>query len=558
MSPSNPWPPPPFYEYRKPIASAHERFRSHNPKSLAAHDASCAHLPGGNTRTVLHSSPCPLTFASGSAQHLTDLDGHEYIDFLGEYTAGIYGHSNPTIREAVQRVMSTGWNLGGHSQHEKRLAEMVCERFQLDLVRFTNSGTEANMLALATATTWTGGRHKVLVFEGGYHGSTLSFKKGSEHINLPYEWVVGAYNDVSATETLVTGLPENSLAAILVEPMLGSGGAIPSTQEFLQYLRKVSHDLGALLLFDEVMTSRLDYHALGNKMGVRADLITLGKWIGGGMSFGAFGGRKDIMSLYDPSKRQLAHAGTFNNNVVSMAAGVAGCSILTDKKLYALNKMGDLMRQKITEQLVANGYGEPPKNKADPKEHCMWVSGIGSIMAIHFSGAYQDAMLELFFHQMLKQGIYLAPRGFIALSIEITESDVAKFLQAMEKFVKFYASERGPRLNHNLEPPIPPALDDEVVLRKEKNRRECEDPIKKCEAVTERLRSERDAIRVEEINKFGQAEEAERDGHTKAFEQMEGDQVLSKDLKLVEAEQEELDGAFIVVQSLEYQYVAVG
>ena len=447
-------PPPPFSDYTNLIASAHQRFETRNPNSLTAHETSCAHLPGGNTRTVLHSSPFPLTFASGSAQHLTDLDGHEYIDFLGEYTAGLYGHSNPLIREAVQHVMSTGWNLGGHSQHEKKLAEIVCERFKLDLVRFTNSGTEANMLALATAKAWTGGRNKVLVFEGGYHGSTLAFGKGGGSINLPYEWVIGTYNDVPATETLIARLPENSLAAILVEPMLGSGGAIPGTQEFLRYLRKASHELVALLVLDEVMTSRLDYHGLGNKMGVKADVITLGKWIGGGMSFGAFGGRRDIMSLYDPAKRELAHAGTFNNNVVSMGAGVAGCGIMTEKRLSALNERGDSMRRKITEQLVANGCGEPPKNEADPDERCMWVSGMGSIMAIHFSGASQDAMLELFFHHMLEEGIYLAPRGFIALSIEITETDVQRFLKAMEKFVKHYASEWAPRLDSKLETPI--------------------------------------------------------------------------------------------------------
>ena len=429
--------------------------------------------------------------------------------------------------------------------HEKKLAEIVCKRFKLDLVRFTNSGTEANMLALATAKAWTGGRNKVLVFEGGYHGSTISFKNGGGGINLPYEWVVGTYNDIAVTEALVARLSENSLAAILVEPMLGSGGAVPATQEFLEYLRKTANDLGALLILDEVMTSRLGYHGLGYRMGVRADLITLGKWIGGGMSFGAFGGRYMFMSLYDPSKRELAHAGTFNNNVLSMAAGIAGCGILTDKKLDALNEMGNSMRRKFTEQLVKYGYGEPPQNEADPEEHCMWVSGVGSIMAIHFSGAYQEAMLELFFHQMLEQGIYLASRGFITLSIEITESDVENFLQATEAFVKRYASDWGPRLNQYLRPPIPTALEDEAALRKESDKRECEDLIKKFEAFTVRLKAEPDALCVEEVKERELLKKADRAEHSKFHEQANGGHELSEELKIGKNEKKELDSAFV-------------
>ena len=423
----------------------HAVFAKQNSKSERAHKASCAHLPGGNTRTVLHSRPFPLTFSSASAQQLVDLDGHRYIDFLGEYTAGIYGHSDPIIQKAVQDAMATGWNLGGHSEYEKKLAKIVCERFSptVELVRFTNSGTEANMLALATAKVWTRGRKNVLVFEGGYHGSTISFGGSKGHINLPYEWVVGTYNDVAATETLIASLPKQSLAAILVEPMLGSGGAIPSTPEFLHYLRRAATESAALLILDEIMTSRLAYHGLGEKMGVRADLMTLGKWIGGGMSFGAFGGRRDIMDLYDPARAQLAHAGTFNNNVISMAAGIAGCGILSQERLDELNKEGEWMQQTAKEQLMANGIGHPPRDAADGEENdhgksCMWVSGIGSIMAIHFAGADKEALQELFFHYMLSVGIYLAPRGFIALSIEITHQDIEVFLRAIEQFVEKY------------------------------------------------------------------------------------------------------------------------
>ena len=271
------------------LAETHRAFEQRNPSSYQAYISACKHLPGGNTRTVLHAKPFPITFASGSNQTLTSLDGHTYTDFLGEYTAGIYGHSNEAIRTAITKALELGWSLGGNNTYEKELAKLVCARFQptLQLVRFTNSGTEANMMAVATAIAWTG-RKKILVFDKGYHGATLSFHKpplGASHqsVNLPHEWVIGTYNNVEATERLISSLPTNSLAAVLVEPMLGSGGAIPGSVHFLQFLRSYASSHGALLIFDEVMTSRLSYRGLGHKLGIQPDLMTLGKWVGGGM-----------------------------------------------------------------------------------------------------------------------------------------------------------------------------------------------------------------------------------------------------------------------------------
>ena len=530
------------------VHQRHAIFTAQNPKSAEAHKASCAHLPGGNTRSVLHSLPFPLTFSSGSGPYLTDLDGHRYTDFLGEYTAGIYGHSNPVIQKAIQDVMSTGWNLGGHSRHEKQLAEIVCERFgpTMELVRFTNSGTEANMLALATARAWTGGREKVLVFEGGYHGSTLSFHKGQGQVNLPYEWVVGTYNDVPATERLVNSLPSESLAAILVEPMLDSGGAIPGTLEFLRYLRTAATQLGALLILDEVMTSRLAYRGLGDKMGVRADLMTLGKWIGGGMSFGAFGGRGDIMSLYDPAKCQLVHAGTFNNNVVSMAAGIAGCGILSKEKLDALNEKGEWMQDRMRAILQSHLYGEPPGDEVDGKrehgrERSMWVSGIGSIMAIHFA---KPKLQELFFHFMLQHGMYLAPRGFIALSIEITSLDIDEFLEAAEHFVKTHLAMLRPKISQQL---VPEAL--RTAVPRKDHTVESKDAGDEINDDKKTLILNMNDICTEEgkQNKVerGKAEHEER---VEGGMQLEEDEQIGEILQIEEHKRDEKDETFVFVR----------
>ena len=346
------------------LAKAQSIYTHLNPSSLQAHQSACQHQPGGNTRTVLHANPFPITFASGHGCTLTSLDGHTYTDFLGEYTAGIYGHNNATIRAAIDEALTRGWSLGGNNRYEKELAKLVCERFAptMELVRFTNSGTEANMMAVATALAWTG-RTKILVFRGGYHGATLSFHdspdgSATKGVNLPHEWVIGTYNDIARTEEVLSALPPKSLAVILVEPMLGSAGAIPGSLPFLEFLRSYASSHGALLIFDEVMTSRLSYHGLGHKLGIQPDLMSLGKWLGGGMSFGAFGGRRDIMEMYDPSKSgSLAHAGTFNNNVISMAAGCAGCKVLDEETTNRLNDLGERLKEKVTDVIERNLFG---------------------------------------------------------------------------------------------------------------------------------------------------------------------------------------------------------
>ena len=336
------------------LAQAHSAYSTLNPTSHDAFVSSCNHLPGGNTRTVLHANPFPLTFASGNGCTVTSLDGNTYIDFLGEFTAGIYGHNDSAVRGAINEALDQGWSLGGNNVYEKELAKLVCERFQptMELVRFTNSGTEANMMAVATAMAWTG-KKKILVFQGGYHGATLSFRippvgVTQKSVNLPHEWVIGTYNDIAKTQDVLSTIPADSLAAIIVEPMLGNAGAIPGSLPFLHFLRSYASSHDALLIFDEVMTSRLSYRGLGHKLGIRPDMMTLGKWVGGGMSFGAFGGRADIMALFDPTKQgSLAHAGTFNNNVVSMAAGCAGCKVLDEETTSRLNELGETLKEKV-------------------------------------------------------------------------------------------------------------------------------------------------------------------------------------------------------------------
>lgn len=436
------------------LADAHQNYTNKNPLSKKQNERACKYLPGGNTRTVLHTTPFPLTMSSGFGPTLTTLDGDTYLDFLGEYTAGIYGHSHPAIKSAITSALDSGWNYGAHNAFEAEFAQLIVSRFPaLDLVRFVNSGTEANMMALATALAYTD-KTQILLFTKGYHGSTISGRTPStkKSINLPHNFLVGTYNDVSGTESLVSSLdnPKASLAAILVEPMLGSGGCYTATPDFLHTLRRLATENNALLIFDEVMTSRLSYHGLGATTGVTPDLMTLGKWVGGGMSFGLFGGKREIMQLYDPRAGKLEHPGTFNNNVFTTRAGIAGCRLLTKDVVDTLNKTGELMTSHVEEVLTRYGITGtiPTQPILDDSLHLashpdrppkMFIKGVGSLMAIHFAGPDREVLQGLFFHSMLDRGIYLAQRGFIALNILITQEHVARFVAALTEFVDRWA-----------------------------------------------------------------------------------------------------------------------
>jgi glutamate-1-semialdehyde 2,1-aminomutase len=270
-----------------------------NPASLAQHQRAHAALPGGNTRTVLYYEPFPVAFVRGEGARLWDLDGHGYTDFLGEFSAGIAGHSHPAIRRAVVEALDNGISLGGHTTIENRFAEAVRARFPaMEKLRFTNSGTEANLMALSAAVATTG-RRRVMAFAGGYHGGVFVFSAGA-NVNVPFDWVVAPYNDTEATLALLEA-NAGDLAAVIVEPMLGGGGCLPAEPGFLHALREATERHGILLILDEVMTSRLAPGGLQSEYGVRPDLVTLGKYVGGGMSFGAFGGRPDVMARFDPA-----------------------------------------------------------------------------------------------------------------------------------------------------------------------------------------------------------------------------------------------------------------
>jgi glutamate-1-semialdehyde 2,1-aminomutase len=416
------------------LAEAEELYRANNPKSLTQHREACAAMPGGNTRSAIHVDPFPLTMVRGEGARLWDLDGHEYVDFLSEFTAGIFGHSHPAIRRAIEQALEGGLNFGAHNATEARFAAAICARFpSVDLVRFTNSGTEANLMAVSAAVAITG-RPKVLVFEGGYHGGVFYFRGHGSRLNAPFEYLLGRYNDREAVEALVAP-HRTELAAILVEPMQGTTGCIPAERSFLAGLRALADETGALLIFDEVMTSRLAPGGLQEVHGILPDLTTLGKYVGGGMSFGAFGGRADLMERFDPRQPDaFQHAGTFNNNVLTMNAGLVGLTeIYTPERAHALNTSGDRLRERLNAVVQRQGLA-------------MQFTGLGSMLAVHMTGApirsQEDAdrgnaaLRDLFYFDLVARGIWFAKRGMFALSIALDEQDGDKLADAVEEFAQ--------------------------------------------------------------------------------------------------------------------------
>jgi len=422
------------------VREAEERYVRANPLSAERYAAAARSMPGGNTRTTIHFSPFPLCMAKGEGGRLTDLDGHSYSDFINEYTAGVFGHSNPVILAGIQAAAKDGIVLGAPNKYEALLAAEVTRRFpSMERVRFCNSGTEANLLALSTVRAVTG-RPKILVFEGAYHGSLLYFSHGSSPLNIPFPVVTSVYNDPEKARADIRAHAP-SLAAVIVEPLQGGAGALAGERGFLQALREACTEAGVLLIFDEVMTSRLSPAGVQGLFGIRPDLTTLGKYLAGGLTIGAFGGREDIMARFDPAApNAFPHGGTFNNNVLAMAAGHAALSkVLTPEALERMNRRGDRLRDRLN---------------ATAKEHDlpMQVTGSGSIFGIHFHrGPIRNAgdldrgeagreaaigqLKTLFQLDMLAAGQYLNRRILGNLSLETSEADLDALCGAVEEFL---------------------------------------------------------------------------------------------------------------------------
>lgn len=418
------------------LAEATRRYVEDNPESARLARAASEVMPGGNTRSVLHTEPFGVRIAAAEGAVLTTVDGGRLLDLLGDYSAGLLGRG-PDVADAVRAVLDRGWGYGAMSEPEEVFARALVERFgSIDQVRFTNSGSEADLMAVLTARHVTG-RARVVIFEGAYHGGPMTFLPGSEALRVPFDFTALPYNDTAAVEAEFADHGDE-IACVLVEPMLGAGGCIPATRDFLSSLRSLTRAYGALLVMDEVMTSRLAVGGAQEVHGIEADLTVLGKYFGGGFSFGAFGGSRDVMAAFDPTRGGLTHGGTFNNNAFTMAVGPVVTALLDAETLAALNARGERLRERLALTLAPVGF-------------C--VTGVGSMMTIHptpgpvvrwsdLSGV-DPRWRRLLFLDLLARGFYIAERGYLALSLAVTDADLDAFVEAAAGFAADHAAVRN-------------------------------------------------------------------------------------------------------------------
>ncbi|HJN86555.1 MAG: aspartate aminotransferase family protein [Dehalococcoidia bacterium] len=427
------------------------RYLELTPKSRALWQEAAEYLPGGDSRHSIFWEPYPIFVDSSSGCHVVDADGVDRLDFINTMTTLILGHGPEPVVQAVREQLDRGVVYNAPSENQIRLAKLLCERIpSFDLVRFTNSGTEATMNTLRAARAFTG-KSRFAKVEGGYHGThdavTVSLRVDPEKAGdalrpaalpssagLP-EGVLDQVVIIPFNETAVALrlLEENKdqLAAVIVEPVMGSVGMVPASSEFLAMLREFTREHGIILIFDEVISFRVAPGGGQQYYGITPDMTAMGKIIGGGFAVGAFGGRRDIMELYDPSKgAKVSHAGTFNANPVTMLAGAVTLEQLTPEVYRRLAELTERLRSGIS-QVCAD------------LEVPVQVTGLGSLFGIHFTEgpvrgyrdvAAEDARLRgQVFLGLLNEGILTASNLVGALSTVITEAEVDIFVAAFKR-----------------------------------------------------------------------------------------------------------------------------
>lgn len=428
-----------------------------NIKSIQEFKRARQSIPGGvnsPVRAFKSINGEPVFIAKGKGSKIFDIDGNQYIDFVSSWGPLILGHANDEVIEAIKKAAENGTSYGAPTIMESSMAELIIEMVpSIESVRMVSSGTEATMSAIRLARGYTG-REKIIKFEGCYHGHADSFliKAGSGAITLglpdspgvtkgtAQDTLIAAYNDIESVKR-VFAENHNQVAALIVEPVAGNVGVIPPSREFLEALREICTQNGALLIFDEVITGfRLAKGGAQEFYGIMPDITTLGKIIGGGLPVGAYGGRKEIMQQMAPAG-PIYQAGTLSGNPLAMAAGYKTLRIInSDVDFYnKLNAKAKRLEEGILSNLQETGVPAV-------------FNRVGSMMTLFFNplkqiSTYDEAMQSdrqkyaSYFKMALESGIYLAPSQFEAAFVSAVHSTedidmaIAANLEALKKLV---------------------------------------------------------------------------------------------------------------------------
>ncbi|MBL4682925.1 MAG: aspartate aminotransferase family protein [Pseudomonadales bacterium] len=431
-----------------------EAYRAWSPKSCQMSLRACEVFPGGDTRASAHYDPYPLTMQKGEGCYLYDVDGHKILDFMNNFTSMIHGHGNDKITRAVSEQVALGTAYAAPSEGQIELAELIVSRVaSIDQIRFCSSGTEATLMAIRCARACTG-KQKIMKMEGGYHGSyelaevsLIPEPSLRGELDRPNSLAIdGSFPDSVLSDTVVCPFNEpdmakhlideyaDELAAVIVEPIMGSMGMIPATKAFLETLKSVTSQHGILLIFDEVISLRLSGGGAQEIFEIEPDLTCMGKIIGGGLPIGAVGGKRQYMQIFDPSNpNKVFHASTFSGNALTMAAGFAAMTLYSASEAKRLNLLGEKLKNGFNQAFQQSGiHGQ--------------ATGLGSLVNLHFtdrdindsrdalSGMIDAGHFGRLLHLcMLKRGVMSASRLMFCVSSPMREEEINFAITALHE-----------------------------------------------------------------------------------------------------------------------------
>lgn len=425
------------------------------PKSAELYERAKAVMPAGNTRHTVYRTPHQVYADRGEGCRIIDIDGNSRIDAVGNFTALIHGYGCEAIKEAARLQLEKGFCFGMPTPGEVTLSELLVARLpSVEHLRYCNSGTEAVMNAVKVARAFTG-RSRIAKCEGAYHG-TYDVVETSQEAK-PENWgdidapnsvptaegtpqgvlddvVVIPFNNVELGERILRA-KANSLAAVLVDVMPNRAGLVPATPAFLAMLRRVTREIGALLIFDEVITFRLGFNGAQGLYGIDPDLTALGKVIGGGFPIGAVGGRADVMAVYDPSNGppRVQHGGTFSANPMSMMAGIAAIEALTPESFEHLEALGSRFAAGMQDVFLRLGIAGQVTGRGSLRRVHLNTAELSDFRSTVLAGADGAKRVTALSRLLFDEGVIIAANGLLAFSTAMNFADVDEIIAAFER-----------------------------------------------------------------------------------------------------------------------------